>query len=348
MKLSDVRISTRLRLSFSVLTLLIVLFGAFTIIQVSFSKAQVASVLGSRYGSLQAISRFKDAFNENLRAQRDILLLSDADDIQAALKTLVQRQNTEAQELKAIQDSMQSAQTASLMEALESARKKFVPARDHFVAKATINQELAKIVLYNELLPVQKPYSDAIDALVQFEEQAMAQEKDAALSGMSRLLASAWGMGALAVLVALVATVAITRSITGPLTQALDIAKAVSGGDLTINIPPQGRSETGVLINALRDMQSSLVTVVANVRHGSENVATASAEIEASIRPELLDTLTASQLALVRLSLNEHWHKAVNHTEASIVGEGCVWSQRHGKLIELNFPAEVSEASGRP
>lgn len=70
-------------------------------------------------------------------------------------------------------------------------------------------------------------------------------------------------------------------------------------------------------------------------------VPTASAEIEASIRPELLDTLTASQLALVRLSLNEHWHKAIAHTEASIVGEGCVWSQRHGKLIELALPTEV-------
>jgi hypothetical protein len=70
-------------------------------------------------------------------------------------------------------------------------------------------------------------------------------------------------------------------------------------------------------------------------------VPTASAAIEASIHTDLLDTLTASQLALVRLSLNEHWHKAVAHTEASIVGEGCVWSQRHGKLIEIALPTEV-------
>ena len=69
-------------------------------------------------------------------------------------------------------------------------------------------------------------------------------------------------------------------------------------------------------------------------------VPTASAEIEDSICSELLETLTAQQLAFVRFSLNNHWHKAVDHTEASIVGEGCVWSARHGKLLELIFPEE--------
>jgi len=67
----------------------------------------------------------------------------------------------------------------------------------------------------------------------------------------------------------------------------------------------------------------------------------AQAEIEASIPEILIATLTASQLAQVRIALNIHWHKAVAHTEASIVGEGCVWSPRHGKLIELNLPTGV-------
>jgi 23S rRNA maturation mini-RNase III len=64
----------------------------------------------------------------------------------------------------------------------------------------------------------------------------------------------------------------------------------------------------------------------------------ADAEIQASIPEELIESLTAKQLARVRRALNEHWHKAVAHTEASIVGEGCVWSERHGKLLEIQFP----------
>lgn len=64
----------------------------------------------------------------------------------------------------------------------------------------------------------------------------------------------------------------------------------------------------------------------------------ADAEIQASIPEELIESLTAKQLARVRRALNEHWHKAIAHTEASIVGEGCVWSERHGKLLEIQFP----------
>lgn len=67
-------------------------------------------------------------------------------------------------------------------------------------------------------------------------------------------------------------------------------------------------------------------------------VPTASAEIQSSIPASLIESLTARQLADVRLALNDHWHKAVARTEASIVGEGCVWSQQHQKLIELQLP----------
>ena len=69
------------------------------------------------------------------------------------------------------------------------------------------------------------------------------------------------------------------RSITRPLGQALDVARAVSRGDLTATVTIKGRDETAQLLMAIRDMQAGLVTVVSGVRQGSESVATASAQI---------------------------------------------------------------------
>lgn len=63
----------------------------------------------------------------------------------------------------------------------------------------------------------------------------------------------------------------------------------------------------------------------------------ATAEIDRSLSPMLIERLTALELAEVRRCLNEHWHKAMAFKEQEIVGEGCVWSQQHQRLIELQF-----------
>ena len=85
--------------------------------------------------------------------------------------------------------------------------------------------------------------------------------------------------GVLAVMAGLAMAVAIARSLTSAVNRALAIARAVSSGDLSVEIEAEGDNETAKLLFALRDMQGSLIKAVANVRDGSESVATASAEI---------------------------------------------------------------------
>ena len=72
---------------------------------------------------------------------------------------------------------------------------------------------------------------------------------------------------------------ALLRSLSRSLKNAVDIAHAVAKGDLTQTIHSQGKDEVAQLLTALEAMTHSLVLVVANVRQGSEGVATASAEI---------------------------------------------------------------------
>ncbi len=73
--------------------------------------------------------------------------------------------------------------------------------------------------------------------------------------------------------------VLITRTTLVSVAQALQVAEAVAGGDLSGHIKSGGRDEIGQLLHALDVMQHSLIDVVSTVRRGSESVATASAEI---------------------------------------------------------------------
>jgi methyl-accepting chemotaxis protein len=82
------------------------------------------------------------------------------------------------------------------------------------------------------------------------------------------------GLGAGAAL-----SVFFVRSITGPVNDAVKVARSVADGNLAVEVPVLGTNELGQLMSALSDMRAHLEQVVSSVMTGSESVATASAEI---------------------------------------------------------------------
>ena len=73
----------------------------------------------------------------------------------------------------------------------------------------------------------------------------------------------------------------ITRIITIPLQEAVNMAQRVADGDLTSRVESKYTDETGQLLTALKDMNESLVQIVGDVRIGAESIATATEQIAA-------------------------------------------------------------------
>jgi len=129
------------------------------------------------------------------------------------------------------------------------------------------------------LLPLASAYLKSLDVLIDHMEvqlkAGVTQTEAVALSGQWIL-----GIGAaLSAAIGLIFAVLSTRSITRPIQQAVDSAQAISQGDLSIHIQPQGRDETADMMRALRDMRDNLARMVGGVRSSAEGVSTASAEI---------------------------------------------------------------------
>jgi methyl-accepting chemotaxis protein len=169
----------------------------------------------------------------------------------------------------------------SLKAALESKAESHRAAVDKTLALA--NQALIGATEINFPAP---DYFDAftrtIDGLFDFNADAM-KGMDAALQSRSDasqraiaivLVCLLLGLGVGAVLSAF-----FVRSITGPVNDAVQVARAVAEGNLGVEVPVLGSNELGQLMTALSDMRAHLAQVVASVMRGSESVASASSEI---------------------------------------------------------------------
>ena len=125
-------------------------------------------------------------------------------------------------------------------------------------------------------------YTRTIDGLYEFNALSMKSLTDALDARVGRLQRTQILVVVLLVVMlggALMLAIVFIRSITAPLAEAVGLARAVAEGDLSVAVQVRGNNELGQLMQALSDMQSHLSKVVAQVRRGSEGVATASAEI---------------------------------------------------------------------
>ena len=111
------------------------------------------------------------------------------------------------------------------------------------------------------------------------ESVLLAQRSVAAESLQTQTKWTLLGGGVLTALLAGLMAVWLARNISGPLQLAIGLAKRVAQGDLTAQVLVTSKDETGELMQALKDMNASLLNIVGEVRSGTETIATASAQI---------------------------------------------------------------------
>ncbi len=130
-----------------------------------------------------------------------------------------------------------------------------------------------------DLRPLADKYLQSLDDLRKSMATQLADSQGDA-SALAKASQALLGVGTL-IAVALGALLAftVTRSIVQPVQRGKQAAENIADGNLTHPIEANGNDETGQLLQALATMQARLATIVGNVRHNAEGVATASAEI---------------------------------------------------------------------
>jgi methyl-accepting chemotaxis protein len=161
-------------------------------------------------------------------------------------------------------------------------RKLYVASRDKIVAlKKESKLDEAAEELEQRFIPYGKAYLGSLGGLLEHQRKSMDGEAERieALYETNRTFMAIFGLVVLAL--GVFCAWRLTRGITVPLGQAVEIAEAVAHRDLTSHIEVNSSDETGRLLQSLQKMNDGLISIVTEVRNGTESISTASNQIAA-------------------------------------------------------------------
>ncbi len=279
MKLSDLRVGTRLALAFGVtllITTLIALTGMWRIDTLQQASDRLATREIEQQLLVEGLAANVDV---NWVRTQAIFMAVDRGYITQLEAEMAATSKGTMENLQRIEALVQDRAGQDLLATADTARKAYREQRQAVQHAHNGGEPNVATLVDRDLRPLAERYVATLHAL----RAHMVSQVQAGQSESKRMVhASQWllGLGTLAaVVLGAVLALLVTRSIVRPVQRGRAAAEAIAQGDLTQPIDVSSKDEIGQLLQALAGMQTRLATIVGHVRINADGVATASAEI---------------------------------------------------------------------
>nr|WP_308495486.1 methyl-accepting chemotaxis protein [Duganella margarita] len=279
--MSNLKLGARLGLGFGTVLLLLIVVATLAITRINQSNQAIDAILNDRYVKVTLTNAIQFEVNEQARALRNAIIGADNKaEVAAMLERIavsIKRNDGYTEKLKSM---LNTSKGQELFKAMADARASYGAARNATVRLLQEgNATAAGAHLLKEVRPPQDAFFAALAAMSEFQQSRMIDDgARVQADGKSAVMVTvALTVGA--VVIAFIIALMATRSITRPVNQAVELAQAVAAGDLSQKIEVASSDEIGQLMLALKNMNGSLLSIVGQVRAGTQEIATASTEI---------------------------------------------------------------------
>lgn len=278
--LKNMKIGLRLGLGFGIMMFLMCVIAFIGITRMQEMNSATTMIVKDRWPKSVAANDVIDLVNANARAVRNVVILDKLEEMQVEKERIVANRKTIAERLDWLSANIASTEGKRLLAEVMQARQVYNPALDKTLALAMEfkNEEAARLLL-GDLRKAQRAYFDAINGLIKFQGELVESSGAKADATYEVALELIMVLAGIALLLAAVMAILITRSITHPLNSAVTVANSLADGDLTVRIESNSKDETGQLLASMQVMVERLSQVMTEVRASAENLATAAEEI---------------------------------------------------------------------
>src|SRR5476649_1855913 len=288
MNLAKMKVGTRLGLGFALVLVFLVAVTALGISRMGQIQSRLDHVVGVNNVVTRLVIDMRANVSDRVTSLRILTLMSDAGDMEPEMNRIKEqgRKYDEAQQKLSAQFALEATpEEKALLTEIKDSEAAAMPAIGKASELWLANKaEDATKVLIKEIRPVQKKWMTALDQLATLEDKLNAQVQTDAASGYSNARNFMILMGVLASAISVAAAYIITRGLLKQLGGEPDytasIAGSIANGDLSIQIETDSKYKDS-LLSEMKEMRNSLVSIVGQVRTGTETIGTASREIAA-------------------------------------------------------------------
>ncbi|WP_326541050.1 methyl-accepting chemotaxis protein [Pseudorhodoferax sp.] len=351
MSLSQLRISTRLWLAIGLLIGTLVLLIGFAAVRSAHSQAVADQLLTDAETKIRLATRWAGLTELAVTRVHASAIGSDPA-VAQAFKPLIDKAIADINEVqKALQAFPASSEEQALQAQIAEQRQQVLASNARIVkARAAGDGAAARQEADTVFAQATVRYLDSLRSYVVLNEKAGAAVRQRVADERRATIVAAGSVVLLIIIGTLVGTVALIRSIREPVNEAVELAGAIAGGDLSPRtIAPRG-DELGDLNKALLAMLEALRRTVSEVHTVSDGIRTASSEIAVG-NQDLSDRTeqTASNLQQTAASMQQltgtvrqsadsaqHANRLVSDAAAVAARGGDVVSQVVATMEEIN------------
>lgn len=278
--MNNLKVGMRLGLGFALVVALLVVVAIVGATRLGTVDAMTIEVVRNRLPKVLTVNKLVDNMHVATQAVRNMLLTSDSAVMARENQAIDALAKSNSEGLAELDKTVTSAEGKTRLKAVVEARGAYLATLTEIRNLAMSGRKSeATALLFGPMQGHQERYVAAFQALNEFQIEQTTKSGKEADDIYHQALWIISLISALAVLAAAVVAWLVTRSITRPLNQAVELADRVAAGDLTSRIDATGKDETAQLLSALQRMNDNLVNIVGQVRSGTDSIATATRQM---------------------------------------------------------------------
>ncbi|HSW03987.1 methyl-accepting chemotaxis protein [Aquabacterium sp.] len=277
----DLKLRTKLGGSYALLVLLIALCATISWAGLTKVDQHADALAHELWPKVQLSQRVINVVNENAQDVLATMYLEDRGQIHDAVERMAAKSKTLTQHYTELAERMlTSAEGKATLAAVLAARKQYVDSRGQALALLSAGQPVAaRAQLLSETMPLRLKYIETITAGIDREQRSMEQALDAQRAEVAAIRRAMVIATLVAIGLAIVAGVVLTRSLAGNLRKASEAAQRLAQGDFTVRLEATSNDEIGQLVAAMKTMTEKLAQVVDEVRGTADSLSFTSTEL---------------------------------------------------------------------
>ncbi len=281
MLLTNLKVGARLGLGFGAVLTLMLIITVLSITSFRGLDVQFRDILENDVTKLIEANNMLDGVNVIAIEMRNTLLIDQRSEQLKSLDRILEQRQIIMSNLDQLDEQVKTNEEGrGQLNKVKEARSNFIASQEAFIKLIQDSKDAeARNFLVNYVVPRQSDYTATINTFIEFANIRMADVGTATTAKVKRDEMLVITMALVALATALFTGLMVTRSITRPLQEAVEIADSVAKGDLTRHIEVTSRDEVGQLLQALKGMNESLTNIVGEVHSNTDSITIASQQI---------------------------------------------------------------------